>query len=53
MKRHGLFLFLVALLVLPIITIVFTSCAQKKEVVAAAPAPKADEAEKAFLADWK
>ena len=54
MKRHGLILFLVALLVLPIVTIAFTSCAQKEKVAAAAaPAPKADEAEKAFLASLK
>ncbi len=52
MKRHGLILFLVALLVLPIVTIAFTSCAQKEKVVAA-PAPKADEADKALLARIK
>ena len=54
MKRHGLIVFLVALLVLPIITIAFTSCAQKQEAVkAAAPAPTADEAEKALAAQLK
>jgi peptidoglycan-associated lipoprotein len=51
MKRHGLILFLVALLVLPIVTVTFTSCAQKEEVVKkdAAPAPTTTEAEKAML----
>ncbi|MBW2622141.1 MAG: peptidoglycan-associated lipoprotein Pal [Deltaproteobacteria bacterium] len=51
MKRHGLILFLVALLALPIVTVTFTSCAQQQEAVKkdAAPAPKSDEAEKAML----
>lgn len=53
MKRHGLIVFLVALFVLPIVSIVFTACAQQEKVAAAAPAPKADEAEKAMLAQLK
>lgn len=54
MKRHGLILFLVALLALPIVTLTFTSCAQQeKATVETAPAPKSDEAEKALIARLK
>ena len=55
MKRHGLILFLVALLALPIVTFTLTSCAQQEEAVKkdAAPAAKADEAEKALIARLK
>ncbi|MBW2091739.1 MAG: peptidoglycan-associated lipoprotein Pal [Deltaproteobacteria bacterium] len=46
MKRHGLILFLVALLILPIMALNFSSCA-KKAVVAEKPAISAEEKAKA------